>query len=149
MDGGVQVRNGFGGGGREGEGVPVGEDEVPAAGEILPGESARWKGRYSRAFHKLVVGAGLDRMTGRVGRGGRWGISISTVLAAEARRCGICGRWAGEEGCDGQKGCCKQSFLGSFHVHMRHLAFFERAFVAFATFICSRARSPSVAQEQR
>lgn len=44
MDGGVQVRDGFSGGGGKGEGVPVGEDEVPAAGDVfLPGEGARWE----------------------------------------------------------------------------------------------------------
>lgn len=101
MDGGVQVRNGFGGGGGRGEGVPVGEDEVPAAGEISSGESAWGERRYTCTFYKLVLGAGFDAIAGRVVRGGRYSISILSVSAVGARGCGSCGRWADGEGCNG------------------------------------------------
>lgn len=44
--------------------------------------------------------AGLEAVAGRLGRGGRCGISIVSVFAAGAKRCGICGRWTDEECCN-------------------------------------------------
>ena len=46
MDGGVHVLDGFGGGGGGGEGLPVFEDEVPVAGEVVREEGSCWACRY-------------------------------------------------------------------------------------------------------
>lgn len=103
VDGGVEVRDGFGGGGGGGEGLPVFEDEVPVASEVVPGKRTRWECRYTRAFQIPDVNTGLNVMAGSQVRGGRYEISVVSVSAAGLRRYGVGNRCADEERCSGQE----------------------------------------------